>query len=494
MKAAMQKLRRFRHKLKKIAKPLKKLGGMFAKFAAIGGAAILGVILIVAKLTSKVVDLGDKFDKMSKRTGIAVESLSAYKHALELSGTSLETFEKGVKRMSTFLLDGERGMKTSTDTLSELGLTMQEMANLTPEQKFEKLATAIAAIKDPTKRAALAQKVFGKAGTELLPMLSAGADGINKMKAEAMDLGLVMGSDATKKLADFKDESTRLSGAISGIVNDAVLMFIDTFGAYITKAKDKIVEMRKSGKLYEYIAAVAIKVLEFGAGFVKIMNTIKTYGNAIGTIFKNSWLLVFERIQEKICSVVLVGVNGVNKLIDGLNKIPKVNIGKVDTDSIKMWRDMSKDNADAAEKILANNPLKKAGEQVAAFNKKTDDGIKNAKSKIKDWSLKKKEKQVENNKKADELRNKPAAVTAPQNVALNDTSTKKEKLQNAVQKKVDLSDSLSKIGVNVSGQLGNNTQNLSKKRNSLLEQLTTGMEKIHKKISNSPDATKGAFG
>ena len=194
-----------------------KIGGTMTKWVT---GPILAVAGGVTALITKTAKYGDEIQKMALRTGFSTEALSEYKHAAELSGSSLETVEKGVKRMQAVLLDAEQGLSTATDSLAALGLSYEELAGLSPEEQFDKIAMAIAGVEDPSRRAALAQEVFGRAGTELLPMLSDGAEGLAKMKQEAHDLGLVIDQEAADAAAQFNDDLDRLKKGFGGVFQE----------------------------------------------------------------------------------------------------------------------------------------------------------------------------------------------------------------------------------------------------------------------------------
>lgn len=196
-------------KKKKFLNGLKSAKGQllgFAKGAAVVGAAITSAAVAAGAVAVRgFLSLGDTLDKMSQRTGFSVEALSELKHAAELSGTSLETVEKGVRGMQRGLLDAERGLSTAVDNLDDLGLSLSELKGLSPEQQFELIASRVAGISDPSQRAAVAMKVFGKAGAELLPLLNSGPDGMARMRKEAQDLGLTMSGDAATSAAKLND-------------------------------------------------------------------------------------------------------------------------------------------------------------------------------------------------------------------------------------------------------------------------------------------------
>ena len=130
------------------------------------GTAMLSPLILSAKVFS---DWGDSFDKMAARTGMTVESLSELSFAAQQSGTDLETVERGVKTMQKNIGEAAGGSKSATEALAKLGLTVEQLQGLSPDEQFNKIAAALNQISDPTTRAATAMKIFGKSGAMLLP-------------------------------------------------------------------------------------------------------------------------------------------------------------------------------------------------------------------------------------------------------------------------------------------------------------------------------------
>ena len=198
-----------------------RMGGL--KTAAIGvgiaaGAAAVGGIAAFAKSSiSAFAQAGDEVQKMSLRVGFSTEALSELKHAAQLSGTSLGSLENGVKRMQRTILDAENGLSTAVDAFEMLGVEMADVEGKTPEEQFTLLSNALADVEDASRRSALAQQVFGRAGTQLLPMLAAGKDGLAAMRQEAHDLGMVFDQESANSAAEYNDALTKLSGAFNGI-------------------------------------------------------------------------------------------------------------------------------------------------------------------------------------------------------------------------------------------------------------------------------------
>ena len=91
LRSAQQKLRSFGASVDKVGRRL---------FTA--GSAIVGSLAGLAKMFA---GSGDSLDKMSHRTGIAVETLSQLSFAAQQTGQNVETFEHAIQRMQASIFD-----------------------------------------------------------------------------------------------------------------------------------------------------------------------------------------------------------------------------------------------------------------------------------------------------------------------------------------------------------------------------------------------------
>lgn len=161
--------------------------------------------------------VGDKFDKMSQRVGVSVETLSEYAHAASMCGADISNVEGALRSMATLTLNANNGVKKSSDTFKRLGVDLKYFNSLNAERQFEYLAEKIAAISDPTLRAAEAMKVFGTDGQRLLPLFNAGSDGLRQLRDEARALGATFDEESSKAGADYVDATTRMKESIAGL-------------------------------------------------------------------------------------------------------------------------------------------------------------------------------------------------------------------------------------------------------------------------------------
>lgn len=231
------------------------------KAATIAGGAILGTMGL---MISQYIKTGDEIDKMSKRTGMATEALSELAYMADISGANLGDVERSTKRMAGSLLDAKAGLETSTRMFDVMGLKVDDLMKMNPEQQFFAIGEAIATIPDPTIRAALAQDVFGKSGTSLLPMFKEGPEGMRRLREEARQLGIIYDQEAAEKAAKLKDAQTALKASFQGLSMSIVENVVPVITGFVKKVTEIIVKVKDWSKehpgLVKNIAMVAITV------------------------------------------------------------------------------------------------------------------------------------------------------------------------------------------------------------------------------------------
>lgn len=239
--------------------------------AAAAGTAIVGTLGTAAKIFAST---GDDIDKMAARTGFSAESLSRLGFAAEQSGQSIGQLESVLIGQSRQIRNLERGLSTAVDAFDDIGLSYEDLRDLSPEEQFLTIADRLAAIEDPTRRAGIAMQVFGRSGRNLIPMLSAGRDGITQLTDEADQLGLTMSSENAAAAAELTDALNRFARQVRMIVVEVgaavagplsnLLSFTTT---YLTAAIEWV---RNNRALIQTIAAVGVAIAAAGTGVVAL--------------------------------------------------------------------------------------------------------------------------------------------------------------------------------------------------------------------------------
>ena len=223
------------------------VGSALAALATPAGLATAAIGALVGGLAASIksfVSTGDEIQKMATRTGFSTEALSEMRHALQISGSDIKGFENGIRRMSGFIEDSKDGLATSTDALDKLGISVEDLQGLSPEESFRVLSSAIADLPGEVQKAALAQDVFGRSGTRLLPLLKEGSAGIAALRQEAHELGVVFDQDAANSAAEFSDSMTRLKGRFQGIAFTVAKNLVPTLTKIIDWATEIIPKIK----------------------------------------------------------------------------------------------------------------------------------------------------------------------------------------------------------------------------------------------------------
>jgi len=272
-------LRRAERKLRAFGDSVRNLG---LKMAALGS-AMLAPLAASAKLFS---GYGDQVAKMAKRTGLSVETLSELRFVASQTGTEFETLENAFRKMQRSIYDAGRGLSTQVDALNDLGLTFQDLDGLSPEDQFKLLADRISQVEDPTKKAALAMSLFGRTGTNLLPMFASGAKGIEILQAEARRLGLTMSSEDAKAAEDFTDALDRLWKVIKmGVfhVGAALAPVLQKVADTITTLAVQISAwVQRNQQLIVTVLKVVVGIIAAGAAIAVLGTVISGFATILG--------------------------------------------------------------------------------------------------------------------------------------------------------------------------------------------------------------------
>lgn len=163
--------------------------------------------------------VNSQLPKLSQKTGLSVESLSLLKPIAEQAGSSLEGLATGLKKLSTAMVEAAGGSKEQIEAFSKLGVSVTDAAGqIRPtEDVLLDLADAFAAMPDGAQKSAMAIRLFGKTGTDLIPFLNQGRTGIEQLKQKFRELGLEISGDTAKAAEKFNDTMDTVKQALSGV-------------------------------------------------------------------------------------------------------------------------------------------------------------------------------------------------------------------------------------------------------------------------------------
>ena len=182
----------------------------------------LGVSLSVAGFAAMIksaIDAADHLNKLSQKIGISVEALSTLRFAAQLSDVSLESLQKGIKSLSQNITEANTGIGDGAQLFEALGISVKNAdgSMKSTEDVLLQVANVFANLEDGAVKTALAVKIFGKSGMDMIPFLNQGAAGINQLTAEAERLGLKLTTETARSAEAFNDNLTALKASSSSL-------------------------------------------------------------------------------------------------------------------------------------------------------------------------------------------------------------------------------------------------------------------------------------
>lgn len=206
------------------------LEGMGGKMAAAGvlaaGAGIAIGGMIAKESISAASELGDAVNSLSIATGMSDTKASEWIGVGEHFGLTAEYMQKSMDKASKAIfggIDPTTGLMVAggvlDTTLEHYGITTKDVSGKALDMNTIMLSTSdvFQKMPDGPEKTALALKLFGKAGVDMIPMLDQGSAGVQKLMGTVDDMGLTLDASGVQKTKDFAFAQRDMSEALKGV-------------------------------------------------------------------------------------------------------------------------------------------------------------------------------------------------------------------------------------------------------------------------------------
>lgn len=371
----------------------------FAKWAAaaVGAAVAAGAAIFKSQAASI-----DALAKTSDKLGIAVEDLQALRFAAEQTGVSANVLDTALQRMTRRVAEAAQGSGAAANALKELGLDAKALKNQTPDEAFASVAEAMEGVASQGDRVRLAMQIFDTEGVALVNTMQGGAAAINAFKKEAEELGLTLSRVDAAKVEQTNDAFNRINKILTGSLQQATAKIAPIITALADAFTEAIKNAGGLGPVLDKVFNFGVKVVGTFANGIRgiqiIVETLKLgffgFATAINT--------VFLKVSQTIDSLINGAINSINVLINGINKIPGVEVSpigqfvsggtKMFAENTEYWAEMMGESVnkirDLALKELpstaierfVDTSIKKATDAAEAFADAADERAKLARA------------------------------------------------------------------------------------------------------------------
>lgn len=214
-----------------------------AAAAAISVAAVKKGIDTLMSFANEVSSVGDKIDKQSQALGLSRKAYQEWDYILGQNGASIDSLGVSMKTLNSAILSAGEGSKESMTAFRQLGLNVHEIETMNMEDQFDAVVRAFQKMPAGAQKSALAVKLFGRNGMELLPLLNQSETSLDELRARAEELGIIMSDDAVDASVAYNDAMDDLNRTFNGLkysVGAKLLPALTTAVGRITSFAGKI--------------------------------------------------------------------------------------------------------------------------------------------------------------------------------------------------------------------------------------------------------------
>ena len=381
MVATIQKIERETKSMKETTqKTEKQVDLSFAAMAKAGAGLAVGIGIVkgaFAAITGtldkfgEALDMGGRLSDLSARTGETAGNLLLLERAFQNTGISSDKVGTSINKLQKFMSDAQSGTDKNIKVINQLGLSYDQLAQLSPTEQLGMIAEKINNISSPTERAATAMTIFGKSGGALLPFLQNFAGEMANAQTELGSLTRIMDAKnavfdtVSDKIEIIKGKFTEFAAGVLSQVIPALELFTTVIanfdaagfgeklaGAFIggQNAMDGFSSALRALKMGEISLSfqITFKALELQIkqsliqiylyvvstfdGIVAFIKSMFGTGSALVSIFNATFSLIASSFEQKITMAALGIAESMSAILPGVASGLSDSIKRIDHD------------------------------------------------------------------------------------------------------------------------------------------------------------------
>ena len=281
---------------KKSGSRLKKLGSKFGGLGKKVGLMGAAAGLALAALTVKTMKATDALGKTADKLGVMPAKLQAIQRAAQLTGVGVDTANMALQRMVRRVQEAAMGTGEAKGALADLGLEAKELAKLSADEQFKRIADAMGNVSESGEKVRLAMKLFDSEGVALVNTLALGSKGLEEIEDDMDALGISMTRFNISKIEQANDAFLKASQNSQSFAQS----FAVALAPAITAVSEKFTEFAKETGGFDAIA-------------LRMVDGVMT---AIGILMNG-----FHGLKIAFQGVVVFWTAGFSKLLSGIKFI-----------------------------------------------------------------------------------------------------------------------------------------------------------------------------
>ena len=203
-------------RLQNLSKSIGNTGKTMTKWVTGPIAAVAGGIFAMGV---KMGNTADEILDLASATGMSTEAIQEYRAVADRAGVSQDAVAKASEMLTKSMSRGAEGSADMRLAMEKLGLEMDTVRQMSPDERMETLITSLQGVEDAGERAELGNRLLRNGYKELAPILDMTQDEMQGVIDQAHETGRVMGDDALENADQFRQGLDELKGEFMGLFN-----------------------------------------------------------------------------------------------------------------------------------------------------------------------------------------------------------------------------------------------------------------------------------
>lgn len=280
------------------------------------------------------------------QTKISAETIQEINYAAGQLGANTDAIAKSYE---TFYKNISTGSKDARKAITTLKLETK-LAGKTIDEQYNIIIERLADMEDPVARNTAAFELFGKSAGKMSPLFAEGAEGLRKLRAEAVDSGAVIGTNVINKFDELSDKWNSISSRItttlvnavvdSGLLNEIEQLTVQTanwlstidgkkLASFLSVVFDvvKALVILRAALFGMFVANTLINGITAVVGAFGKLNAMLKATNVLSTAIGGGLLGVIAKVGLAVAGALAANA-AINKITGKEEKTPK-KIGKL---------------------------------------------------------------------------------------------------------------------------------------------------------------------
>ncbi len=263
---------------------------------AAAGAAFGAMVVSLVALTKASLENADALAKQARGLGLTTAAFQNMALVAEEAGVASEELSSVLGIMQRNLSELQKGTAAQVEAFSALGLSLQDLQNLSPDEQFAKIAAGLNAIEDPARKTGLAMEIFGRSGRATINMI----DGYGEALQNAADFNATFGLSLTQLESDGIERANDAMGRVS--------MVFEGFGTRLAVIVAPALEAAANG--FIYLAEAMVGAERTGIQFFNTLSNYQEIMSEFGNVeaaatLAGGWMQLEEILRRSNAKEVL---------------------------------------------------------------------------------------------------------------------------------------------------------------------------------------------